>query len=415
MTKRVIVLALMIMLVPVFSNAEGEPLFTKKYERGKGKPLVVTDTVAACNTGASYKLVVVNGDGGEGGKSRVSSASVVLNGDKVVGERDFNQRIGIVEVPVSLSAENSIEVQVASKPGSFITVSLLCEANCLGVEITSPGDGDGVGGTRAIVEGSIINLYGETGVTLTASSDGGVDRALAYSQDEAFAGLVGLKPGSNTITATATDACGYRATDTVVVSSDQSSSTVNFSATPDSGVPSLETGTMEVYFKADGGVEVMNYAWDFDGDGTADEEGAELSEVTASYAETGLFFPTLTVTYEGGASGTEVAVVSVMTLAEVEEIVEAKWDGMKEKLGSGNVEGALKYFAFASRAEYFKIFSDPEGSAMEAISSISDVELYEVRGRVASGGAIRYEDGEPFSYPLAFVRDTAGIWRILGF
>lgn len=84
MPKRTITLIFSVFLVSLYyslSFAQSLPIFSNKYTRTIGKPNTYQDAFQACNTSATYKLVVENG---EGGKDRLSSASVNLNGLEVV-------------------------------------------------------------------------------------------------------------------------------------------------------------------------------------------------------------------------------------------------------------------------------------------------------------------------------------------
>lgn len=72
----VLVNVILIFLPP--SYASSNPVFgTNKYTRTTGSPNIYTDTFESCNTGATYNLIVENG---ESGKDKISSASIKLNG-----------------------------------------------------------------------------------------------------------------------------------------------------------------------------------------------------------------------------------------------------------------------------------------------------------------------------------------------
>lgn len=62
----------------------------------------------------------------------------------------------------------------------------------------------------------------------------------------------------------------------------------------------------------DPGGTIVQYAWDFDGDGTADQTGTSPTPVTHSYPALGTYNATLVVTDDIGAKGTRVVVISVV-------------------------------------------------------------------------------------------------------
>jgi hypothetical protein len=60
----------------------------------------------------------------KGGTNRVSSATVRLNGNVIVGPNDFNQKVYVLVFQVPVLAQNTLEVELNGKPGSFVTVTL---------------------------------------------------------------------------------------------------------------------------------------------------------------------------------------------------------------------------------------------------------------------------------------------------
>ena len=72
--------------------------------------------------GAPFTLKVVNGT--SDGANRISSASIKLNGTEVVKESDFNQKVSLINKQVPLGTENHLQVELRSKPGSFISVAI---------------------------------------------------------------------------------------------------------------------------------------------------------------------------------------------------------------------------------------------------------------------------------------------------
>ncbi len=96
-----------------------------QYVRTKGKPNVCTDTFAA--TSGEGVLKVKNGD--QDGGHRLSSAKVFINGEQIFGPSDFNQQVYLLESPVSLTETNSIEVELRSKPGGYLTIEITQEVD----------------------------------------------------------------------------------------------------------------------------------------------------------------------------------------------------------------------------------------------------------------------------------------------
>ncbi|WP_447975230.1 RHS repeat-associated core domain-containing protein [Nitrospira sp. Kam-Ns4a] len=108
-------------------QAESQPdrlLFgPKQYVRTTGAPNQYTDTFTVpASVGAPFLLHIVNGD--TAGGHRLASATITLNGVQVAGPNDFNQNVAVVDRPVTLQPSNTLQVTVASKPGSYLTLSV---------------------------------------------------------------------------------------------------------------------------------------------------------------------------------------------------------------------------------------------------------------------------------------------------
>jgi RHS repeat-associated protein len=101
-----------------------ETLFgPKKYIRTKGKPNTYTDGFGIQGLTSKGTLVVKNGD--NRGKHRISSALIYLNGVQIFGPSDFNQQVGRLEAPVTLSNSNTIFIELRSKPEGFLIIEII--------------------------------------------------------------------------------------------------------------------------------------------------------------------------------------------------------------------------------------------------------------------------------------------------
>ena len=101
---------------------------------------------------APFVLHIQNGDG-QG--TRVSSATIVLNGTQIAGPSDFSEQVASLDKAVSPAPQNTLQVTLASKPGSFLIISILCSS----LPIANAGP------PQTVHVGSTVQLDG------TASSD----------------------------------------------------------------------------------------------------------------------------------------------------------------------------------------------------------------------------------------------------
>jgi len=74
--------------------------------------------------------------------------------------------------------------------------------------------------------------------------------------------------------------------------------------------------------------------------------------VTASYQQTGLYLTAVEVKDTTGNSYTDTAIVNVVDRGEMDNIFKSIWNGMKAKLGSQDIEGAIGYFTTGSQGRY---------------------------------------------------------------
>jgi RHS repeat-associated protein len=100
-----------------------------EYERITGSPNVYTDTFTAIP--GEGMLIVRNG--ALNGKNRItdaiSSAAIFLNGEQILGPDDFNQNVYLLQSPVNLLENNSITVELASSPGSYLAIEITEEVD----------------------------------------------------------------------------------------------------------------------------------------------------------------------------------------------------------------------------------------------------------------------------------------------
>jgi YVTN family beta-propeller protein len=82
-------------------------------------------------SGGEATLEVCNGAEGE----KVSSTTIAINGNVVIGSSSFNQNVGCIDATVNLKdGDNTLDVLLKSKPGGKISVVIL--------QVGIPGSGD---------------------------------------------------------------------------------------------------------------------------------------------------------------------------------------------------------------------------------------------------------------------------------
>lgn len=98
-----------------------------KYLRTSGAPNIYSDTFSTIP--GQGKLVVKNGT--IGGNSRIqdslSSATISVNGEQIFGSSDFNSQVYFLESPLNLAENNNFFIELASSPGSYLTIEIIKE------------------------------------------------------------------------------------------------------------------------------------------------------------------------------------------------------------------------------------------------------------------------------------------------
>ncbi|MEZ0227744.1 MAG: Ig-like domain-containing protein, partial [Planctomycetota bacterium] len=88
--------------------------YDETFPRATGKPDESTTTFQVPTTAGSWWLTVEN----EG----VTSAEVTLNGTRIFGPTDFARSVPVLRASVTVAASNTIEVRVASRPGTRVRI-----------------------------------------------------------------------------------------------------------------------------------------------------------------------------------------------------------------------------------------------------------------------------------------------------
>lgn len=114
--------AFLLIMGPHFELGQTTVFWPEKYFSGTEGPQQVTKTFSIQNLQGEFTLVVQNGEGKRG---KVSSAVVSLNGVEVVGPNEFNPQVDLITRPITLEQQNELMVEVRSKPGSSVVVSII--------------------------------------------------------------------------------------------------------------------------------------------------------------------------------------------------------------------------------------------------------------------------------------------------
>ncbi len=237
------------------------------------------------------------------------------------------------EYHFTVTSTNAYGLSSTSADNTFTTRSPIS------VMITSPSSGATIQRPDIMVKGTITNSTGnETGVVVNSVV------ATVYG-DTFMANHVPVSEGSNTITVTATDTAGYTATASITVTA-AAGNYITLSSNIDSGISPLEP-TLRIDGYASGTTPSISYI----GPGSVDWTTCTSFETCKVKMTTeGVYYFTATGTGSDGNTYQDTMSVTVYSRTEMDTLLKAKWDGMKNAMSAGNVEEAVSYFAQTSKA-----------------------------------------------------------------
>lgn len=294
---------------------------------------------------------------------------------------------------------SSHEITVQCRPGEPAPAPI-------SLSITSPQAGAVIDRPTATVSGSFASAAGEVWIKVNGIP------ATTYGNRFAANDVPIGQEGAYPIVAEAQDSNGAAGRTQIAVTVSPAP-LVRLSANVTSGIAPLT-----VYFAADPQMPraVTNYRMDFDGDGVDEYDAATFDNVSRTYELEGAYFPRLTVTDDQGNVYTNTIGVVVVQREAVLAALREKWDAVRAALLAGNIESALAYFVPGSQPQYDKLFKTiGQEKLVTLLGGITEIRLNSHGGRLAECGAIRVETGGTYSYPVTFVKDYHGMWKIHGF
>ncbi|MEK7841978.1 MAG: hypothetical protein AAB197_04825 [Deltaproteobacteria bacterium] len=134
--KRVLVILLFFLSASFSFEARADHFIwgPKKYLMETEAPVTITEKFTIERPASKFWLFIENGgivhkpgelNGAIEPVDRVSSISVKLNGVQIVEPNNLNQHVAnVIRRDLALYANNTIEVEVRGRPGSYITVSI---------------------------------------------------------------------------------------------------------------------------------------------------------------------------------------------------------------------------------------------------------------------------------------------------
>lgn len=277
-------------------------------------------------------------------------------------------------------------------------------APSLEIVVDGPADGATVTGPDLTVSGSFINTTGvETGIIVN-----GIPATV--NGNRFIANHVPLQQGNNSITITATDANGLTATASRSVTA-QAGNYIRITSNIESG-----TSPLNISLRLDSSFSIANPQLSVTGPVSFQfAAGNSAGEYTASLTAEGAYTFAVSAIGPDGQSYAGSITIIVLKRQALETLLLAKWESMKQKLASGDVEGAVVNFVGYNRTKYRDAFV-LAGSALPAIAAqLFPIELVQVDSERAKFRMMRNENvmgqQEEIEYVIYFIKEN-GIWKL---
>jgi hypothetical protein len=296
-----------------------------------------------------------------------------------------------------VTSRNSAGLSSSSADGTFITLGIIT------VTITSPLDNQNVSGLHVIVRGTVTNVKGnETGITVNGIM------ATVYGT-QFVANQVPLAEGPQTVTVTATDTEGTTATASVLVTAESTENSIQLTATPESG-----TAPLEATLRINAPFTVENSSFFVDGPGAVEWLSTGTDEYKVTMTAEGVYLFTARVTGTDETYYEDTVAVTVLNETQLDNLLRAKWEEMKTALVSGDIDKAMEYYHEDTKQGYRDALTVLGSQLLVSIFTTPEqLILIEVRDRYAKYEYVSEEEDVTYSYPLVFLKDPDGIWRIL--
>jgi hypothetical protein len=286
----------------------------------------------------------------------------------------------------------------------------------LRVRVLEPSRNAIVTGPTVWLRGVVEEANGGAAVTLALPPELRAvyrsDTLAVPSEAGMFAIELPIVPGASMFALTATDHQGSTVRHPFIVTADAASSDdrPHLYAYPAAGIAAHGvTFSMTV---RDG----VWFALDLETDGTVDYEDAVPPSRSFVYQRPGMYVATLSVTTGSGRLLSARAAVQVYDGITLNQRLQAVWRGFKDGLSDGAVGSAVEFIHSRRRAAwdgYFRQFT-PEMFAATG-SVFTDVTVTEIAPGMVQGEMLREVDGTMHSFPISFMVDVDGSWRLWQF
>lgn len=285
----------------------------------------------------------------------------------------------------------------ASNSGQPIAIGI---GQLLELAITSPASGGQITDDAVLVTGT---FSGPAGTAIL------VNGQLACLSGNAFyAENVPLDAGSNDIVVTASAPDGISLSRNVQVSG---TGPAPFQVRTDSPCGyATHSATFQLTDTAGAGIQ--QFTADFDDDGAVDLTATTPGTYPYAYSTPGVYRAAFTTTDIANGVHTSYQTIVVGATQSLDAHLRGTFSAFLDRLRVGAIDGALNYLAEPMRSKYEPVFRGIQSDLPTLVDELGTMQGGGVSGRVARYTVVRDENGTPVGFPLFFIEDGDGVWRI---
>jgi hypothetical protein len=226
-----------------------------------------------------------------------------------------------------------------------------------------------------------------------------------------IANHVPLVDGVNTITITAIDTAGNTATTSITVNAVRTGNYIRLTSNIESGITPLEAA-----LRLDGSFSITASNLNITGPVQPEIISSSPEEYGIRFIVEGTYYVTAGATGPDGLTYEDTIGIIVMNRKQLDNLLKAKWDGMKTALTNQNISNALNYYSEGAREHYNQVFTDLYINLPEFVQNMQGIQLIYVKDNIAKYRINKNEiyGGQPYSvtYYIYFAVDKDGVWKI---
>lgn len=346
--------------------------------------------------------------------------SVRVNDVELANETTF-KREAVIRRALTLGAVNRINTSLRGEAGQAVSVSVrrvgdetLCNV-AIALSIDSPQTSDVFRQSSIVVRGTAEGPR-DLGVAVNGTA-AQVDLTHAGTPADPFPWIATVKvpQGAVTLQAAASSVSAREPAEaSVAVFVESPDGRAEIAAFPPSGPPPLDVAFSIVTRQAR---NIARVELDLDGDGVFERSSTTIPEnVTFQYNGYGIHEPKVRVTDTSGEVSETSAAVTVESWAQIDAVIQQRWQSFVSFLAVGDIEKALRLLAGErERAKYRPALTAMITDLPRIAADMRTIRPVSLSGGVAHYLLTRTIDGRVHGFRVYFARANDGQWKLVQF